>query len=108
MDIEKFSRQTIEEYKSNSRSMGAEEAKRISVYAAAANAADREGASIGGAAKAARHAIEAYEAKAKAGLSDEKAMESAARDTAGRFDDRAHDTAKTLSQDRPKSRGIGL
>jgi hypothetical protein len=105
VDIEKFSRQAIQEYKQNSRGLSQEEAKRIAVFASAANAADREGVSIGNAAKVARHAVEAYEAKGKGGLSEDRATESAAKDTANRFDDRGRDTARS---ERQRSSGMSL
>ena len=108
MNIENYSREVIEAYKANARSMSPEQAKQQTTYGAALAASDDGQASIHNAAKVARHAIEAYEVKAKGGLSEDKAIEGAARDTANRFDDRARDTARDHSQERPKSRGMSL
>jgi hypothetical protein len=106
MEIADYSRKAINEYKANTQTMDSDTAKSRAVYAIASTAADESKASIGSAAKVARHAIEAYETKASAGIADAKAMESAIKDTASRFDDRGRDNAR--SQERPRSRGMGL
>jgi hypothetical protein len=106
VEIEEYSRKAIHDYKAKTRSMAPEEAKRQAIYAAAATAADQDRVPINSAAKVARHAIEAYEAKSKGWIGEDKAMDGAARETANRFDDRARDLSK--AHDRPKSRGMGL
>lgn len=105
MEIGDYSRKTIDAYKANAQNMSPAEAKRQAVLSAASAASDEGKASIHNAAKAARHAIESYEAK-RGGLGDSRATEEAVKATASRFDDRARDLSK--AQDRPRSRGMGL
>lgn len=107
MNVSKYAAEVLDTYDSKSRHLNSETARSQAVSENAIKASEAGQAPIGNAAKVARHAIDTFKDKTlNGGMSRADAMKAAQEATASRFDDRGRDLAK--SQERPRSRGMGL
>jgi hypothetical protein len=104
LKVDDYSRQVIDNYRTNAQHMDPSTAKAATVYAASAIAADEGRARSGDAAKVAKTAIETFEKDSKQGVPVEKARENAARSMAEQFDSRGREVPK----ERERSNALGL